>query len=159
MERREINTPGPAGYLLALLISIPAMPALAVVYGWIWAAVDDTTAAGEPAIDLIVMWPYASLVVSFVAVPLALVGIPLVHLLSARTRPQVVHVVMTGAVTFAEVCLLFGGPGDELARTLAVFAAAATMVGRAAVIPMVLARRARAKVRPAASFSAAGRPA
>jgi hypothetical protein len=153
MDQDLPNTPGLGGYLLAVVISDLAMPGLLAI-----AALGDAVAHGtgdqlgdptEWAGTLVVLATYA-LVFS---IPFALVGVPLVHLISCRTANQLAHVVVAGAVGFTELFLLFAVPsaaqGSEDGILIGWIAGAwvgtAAMVGRAAVIPLVVGRRNRVR--------------
>ncbi|WP_322937320.1 hypothetical protein [Nocardioides bizhenqiangii] len=95
------------------------------------------------------LWCYYFVFAAVVALPLALVGVPVIHLVCRHHASQVVHVVVTGLVSFALVFVVLGlmlaaGGGRDLLpffTAAAAVVAAATMVGRASVIPLVRRRQ------------------
>jgi hypothetical protein len=142
------NTPGIGGYALAVAVSVVATSTLVFAPLTLAALLAGATAGEEVAV-MALFWGYAIVIGLAVALPFALVGVPIIHLL-CRDRPsQIVHVVVTGAVSFALLMvvlgLMAGGAGTD-ADLVALAAAAAlvgvsTMIGRASVIPLVRRRQ------------------
>ena len=145
------NTPTIAGYLLAVAVSVLSVSVSFTVY-----AIVSVVSAGSPASDVaavLVIYGGFSVAIGFaVATPLACVAVPVIHLLCRDLPLQWMHVLVTGAVSFALVLavLLFLVDGGAVDALLLLGAAgivgAATMVGRASVIPLVR-RRQRTPVR------------
>ena len=127
--------PGPGGYVLAVLVAdLLTTSTITIVL-----------AAGSVS-DLPIVLVAVSILVLVCSVPIALVCVPVVHLLSRRHPQQWWHMAVTGMVTLA-AAVLAGFVSGEPANALA-FApvAAATVLGRAALAPAV--RRARRRQEP-----------
>lgn len=139
--------PGPEGYLLAWWVScnlvgtglaLPAAGDLAAATPWQAVA---TTAEWSALITVLA---------GFHSFPFAVAGVTVVHLACRRVHRQSVHVAAAGAagaITGAALALLTAGewPGLSLVGVWAGVAGAATATGRAAVVPLVLLRRDRAR--------------
>jgi len=135
---RPRTTPGVGGYLLAYVISVLCFPFSA---GAVAAFI--ALPHGELGAVLLVIAVYTSYA-SLFSLPFAIVGIPLVHLLSRRFASQAAHVAITGGVTVMVIAVGFAGVGAaSFTEGLAIGAGIAvpTMTGRAAVIPLVRRRR------------------
>lgn len=145
----EPNTPGPGGYVLAVAVSVLAMTTTGGGVALVALLLAGPGWDGDLG-SVLVVWAYVTVVGMVVAVPFACVGVPAVHLLCRRQPSQRIHVVVTGAVTFVLVVaffyvgngLSFGGD-PEPPMIAASLTAAATMAGRASVIPLVRRRRER----------------
>ncbi|KAA1415422.1 hypothetical protein F0U44_20735 [Nocardioides humilatus] len=132
---QQRTTPGIDGYLLAYLISVGCVVLFVVA---VEVAFEPDNAVYAPAM-VVVMSAYAGVL----SLPFALVGIPLVHVVASPCRTQTAQVLLTGVVTVVLVSLgsawilgsLLGG------AIVGVPTACATMIGRAAVIPLVTHRR------------------
>jgi len=157
------NTPGIGGYALAVVVSVVVTSTLVFVPLALAALVAGAT-AGEEVAAMAFFWGYAIVIGLAVALPFALVGIPVIHLLCRDQRSQALHVLVTGAVSFVLVFTVLGlmaaGEGTDadvvaLASAAAVVGAA-TMVGRASVIPLV--RRRRGPDRGAPDFERSNSP-
>ena len=142
------NTPGIGGYALAVAVSVVVTSTL-VFAPLAFAALVAGATAGEEVAAMAFFWGYAIVIGLAVALPFALVGVPIIHLLCRHDPSQRVHVVVTGLVSFTLVLvvlgLMAGGEGTD-ADLVALAAAAAlvgvsTMVGRASVIPLVRRRQ------------------
>ena len=145
----EPNTPGLAGYVLGVAVSQVAC-ALLVLF-WLNVGLGP---AGWVAAALYL--PIALLEVSTYGLPVALGGVILVHATCFLVPWQSVHVVVAGAAGFALARgwtdltdLASLGPP---AHTISVLVGVAAATGRAAVIPLVVRRRAAVErdFRPAA---------
>lgn len=150
MVRELPNTPGPLGYALMLLTSACVMPPLYPVPAYL----SSDGAAGNGVGDFLGVWLMAVPITLLVAAPFAAVGIPLVHALCRQVPSQRAHVSVAGLVVLVEVFglwVMLDRTGPTVVEELAFAGSAAVgaAVGRAVVIPIVLARRARA-ARPAA---------
>ncbi len=127
-----MNTPGPLGYLVAVLVSDFVFVLLLNLDAW----TDGDAMALFLGLGLFTYYT------ALFSIPFAVPGVLLVHFLCRRATSQAVHVVAAGAVGLlaglvAERWLF---DGDVLSRfVLAMGVAAAT--GRAAVIAMVPAVR------------------
>ena len=128
-----VGSPGIGGYVLADLASVAALAVMLPL--------EDVTSGGLGGYLAGVV--FVGLFGFFYSIPLALVGIPIVHFSTLRVRNQAVHVLAAGLVGFlASVvsAVVFGGLaniGDSWGFGLLL--GCATAIGRAAVIP--LARR------------------
>jgi hypothetical protein len=125
------GSPGVLGYVLA---DLKAVGALALVMP-LFSGFSDGFLA----------YPIEFVVVGFFAflysIPLAAVGIPVVHFSCLRVRSQAVHVLAAGLVGVAAGVVPIVALGGGLDLVPGLFLGAATAVGRAVVIPMALARR------------------
>lgn len=149
--------PGPEGYLLAWWVScylvgtslaLPAAGDLADATPWQAVA---TTAEWSALIAVFA---------GFFSFPFAVAGVTAVHLACRRVSRQSVHVAAAGAagaIAGAALALLTTGewPSLSLVAVWAGLAGAATATGRAAVVPLVLLRRDRARQQPHTAARAA----
>jgi hypothetical protein len=130
------TTPGVAGYFLAVFISI-GVTALAI-------AVMSIPEDGFGALAVLVV---GAVYVTIFAIPSAPIGVLLVHLACRRVEAQSVHVLAAGVAgifTGAGYGLLVDfGEGVLVTWPLTLTLGLATAIGRAAVIPLVPAVRAR----------------
>ena len=131
-ERR--STPTAVGYLLAVGVSIGVAAILLAV---LWAS--ERNVQGIAA-ALLVSLVY----VTVLAIPVAPVGVLLVHLCCRRTDRQGVHVLAAGLAGvlagLAFGALVSGVPGAAERLDLALVLGVAAATGRAAVIPLRPAR-------------------
>jgi hypothetical protein len=125
-----VGSPGIGGYVLA---DVAAVAALAVLLPSVDATVADL---GDYLAGVALVGFYAF----FYSIPLALVGIPIVHFCCLRVRNQAVHVLAAGLVGTAMITLPVLVLSGELSGA-GLYLGAATAIGRAAVIPLALARR------------------
>jgi hypothetical protein len=90
-------------------------------------------------IELVGIVPVATVYVAVFSLPFAIVGIPLVHVLSCWVASQAAQVAITGCVTVVVVGAGLAWLSGSLVFGLGTGAmtAVATMTGRAAVIPSV----------------------
>lgn len=133
---RQRTTPGLGGYLLAYAVSIGCFATVPVLVAAAMVVPDQPEAIGGIAAALVVYLVYSAVF----SVPFALVGMPVVHLLSRHCETQSAQVLITGAVTFAVVGLPLATLDDDLSvlgLLLGGGAALATTIGRASVIPLV----------------------
>jgi hypothetical protein len=134
---RSPYTPGFGGYLLAILIGV-----------LLWSL---GIGAAHPESEIGPLGAVALLgfaVIYFLGAPVLAVGLPLLaaHLVTRRVADQRVHVAVTGLAYLVPVVLALPWLGPVERQVLAGFAAAMAL-GRAAVIPLVPARRARRNAR------------
>lgn len=115
------NTPGPAGYLLAWWVSL-----VAVGLGLTLAFPEEARWWARFAIYLVAT--------AGISLPLAAIGVLLVHVACGRFSQQWVHVAAAGVAGFYA--------GVWLGPFVALMVAASTALGRLVVVPLVWARRA-----------------
>lgn len=124
-----VGSPGVGGYVLANFASVAALAVLLP-------SVDATMADfGDYLTGVAIVAVYAF----FFSIPLALIGIPIVHFCCLRVRNQAVHVLAAGVVGVAVITLPVLVLSGEL-EGAGLYLGVATAIGRAAVIPLALAR-------------------
>ncbi|MFL6023485.1 MAG: hypothetical protein ACJ72O_09125 [Marmoricola sp.] len=133
------NTPGFAGYVVAVLVSFAVFGTLVGFFAMF--------AADSPANALaiiVVFAPMAAIAAGTLGLPVAVVGAVLVALCLRRVDQQVWHVLGAGVVgavlTPVYVWLLFGADGSPSAL-FAPGVGLAAALGRLAVVPLVSSRR------------------
>lgn len=143
MDEHTPNTPGFGGYVVMFLVSLLVAPTAFVVGGVLLSGGDD-------GLGILAIWPIVAIYQLIFAIPLAAVGLPVIHLLCRRARAQWVHVLVAGLVPGALlVAFLVVGPGigslDSeglgLLAMIGVPAGIGSAAGRAGVIGLVRRRR------------------
>jgi len=143
---RELpNTPSIVGYVVAVVVSVLsiAIPFTGYV---LFSVVSSDYQAADAAAAVALYGSFSVMIGATVATPLACVAVPVIHLLCRELPAQWMHVAVTGAVSFALVlallvALIGRDAGGPTLSALAGIVAAATMVGRASVIPLVRSRQ------------------
>ena len=135
---RSLSTPGLAGYVLGVAVS-QLVCALLMLF-WLNAGLGP---AGWVAAALHL--PIALIEVSTYGLPVAVVGVALVHATCHRIRWQSVHVLVAGtaglALAWAWTDLTGLASLGPPAHTISVIIGVSAAAGRAAVIPLVVRRR------------------
>jgi hypothetical protein len=126
-----VGSPGIAGYFLADLVAVGAMAVALPLSG------DFSGGLGEYLSGVVVVGVFAFIY----SVPLAAVGIPIVHVSCLRVRSQAVHVLAAGLVGVAAAMVPLALTGGGLDIVPGLYLGAATAIGRAVVIPMARSRR------------------
>jgi hypothetical protein len=126
-----VGSPGIVGYLLADLVAVAAVALV------LPAVSDFSGGIGGYLSGVVLVGIFASLY----SIPLAAVGIPIVHFCCLRVRSQWVHVMAAGLVGFAAAVVPVALLGGDLDMLPGLVLGAATAIGRAAVIPLALERR------------------
>ena len=124
-----VGSPGIGGYVLADLAAVATL-ALALP------AFSDPSGGVGGYLGLMVLVAFFGL---FYSIPLAVVGIPIVHFCCLRVRSQAVHVLAAGLVGVAVGTVPFALTGGGVDLVPGLVLGLTTAVGRAAVIPLALA--------------------
>jgi hypothetical protein len=127
-----VGSPGIGGYVLADLAAVATLAVLLPLTGGFESGV-------AAYVSVVLLVGFFAL---FYSIPLALVGIPIVHFACLRVRNQAVHVLAAGVVGVAVADVASAlGTGDAESWAGGLYLGVATAIGRAAVIPLALARR------------------
>lgn len=122
------KTPDLNGYLAAVVVSILVMPAIYLT----------VLALGDGELAFLVLYPFGLVYAAIVGVPMALVGLPVVHLVARRLESQADQVVVAGVVGFALAFVLASiVDGSDSGAIFGLVTGASTMIGRASVIGLV----------------------
>lgn len=136
MNASRPHDPGLLGYAAAVVI---AYAANGVLVGLRVAADDPVAGLGLATVGL----PFTMMYEATYGLPFALVGVALLHLICQHLPEQWVHVTVAGMLGAATGAFLSGTILEgHLVGWNAAQVALATAVGRAAVIPLVVRRRA-----------------
>ncbi|MCL2542564.1 MAG: hypothetical protein FWE71_08920 [Nocardioidaceae bacterium] len=164
MADHGVNTPGIGGYLLMTVVALVVSPLVLGSFFGI-AGAESTDSVGTVIGTTLWMIVVVAIFQLVIAVPLALVSLPVVHLLCRRVRAQWVHVVVFGIVPLLAFMVWVGieagrdgwtwnGAGE--AAFIGGVAAIGAMAGRAVMIPLVHRRRRDDAIVAAATAGAAG---
>jgi hypothetical protein len=126
-----VGSPGIGGYVLADLAAVAVLALSLPLTG----DLPDDLGTYLGGVTLVGIFGF------IYSIPLALVGIPIVHFCCLRVRSQALHVLAAGLVGVGAAVVPLAVWSGELVLLPALYLGLATAVGRAAVIPLALARR------------------
>lgn len=148
-----VASPGPGGYVLAVLVSALALGPLIAVQ-----LLPGVVRGEETPGSLLAGMALVAIFATVLSAPIAVPGVAVVHLVCRRVRDQRVHVLVAGLVGAAAVLVWGALTGEGVDGWFSLSLGIATACGRAAVVPLAR-RRVRRTPVPVDDDFRAGPPA